>query len=106
MDDLPLFLEQVDDVDYINLFLTTIGQGSLSPEIISQVCDGIRVELEKKDMKKYVNSILTAHVVKRPSDYESALALLLRLRGEEFLQAFFRPCLSSCHIRRDRTGAC
>ena len=81
MNDIPLFLEQVDDVDYINLFLTTIGQGSQPPDVISQVCDKIRIELEKKDLKKYVNSILTSHVVKRPSDHESALALLLRLRG-------------------------
>ncbi|KAK7691913.1 hypothetical protein QCA50_005318 [Cerrena zonata] len=83
LDDLSLFIEQVDDVDYINLFLTTIGQGNLPSEVVSQVCDGIRIELEKKDMKKYVNSILTAHVVKRPSDHESALALLLRLRETE-----------------------
>ena len=43
--------------------------------------DGIREELEKSDLKKYVNSILTAHVMKRPPDHEAGLALLLRLRG-------------------------
>ena len=38
--------------------------------------------MEKKDLKKYVNAILTAHIVKRPSDHEAGLALLLRLKGE------------------------
>jgi elongator complex protein 1 len=41
----------------------------------------LRVELEGRDLEKYVNSILTAHVVKSPPDYEAGLALLLRLRG-------------------------
>lgn len=40
------------------------------------------MELEKRDLVKYVNSILTAHVVKTPPDHEAGLALLLRLRGE------------------------
>ena len=39
------------------------------------------MELEHRDLKKYVNSILTAHVVKRPPDHEAGLALLLRLKG-------------------------
>ncbi|KAF8339341.1 pol II transcription elongation factor [Amanita rubescens] len=52
------FVKQVDEVDYINLFLTVIG------------------------LTKYVNSILTAFVVKTPPDHESGLALLLRLRDE------------------------
>ncbi|KAI0669554.1 IkappaB kinase complex IKAP component [Trametes maxima] len=79
----PSFVEQVSDVDYINLFLTSIGQGSLPVEVIAQVCDGVRAELEKRDLKKYVNSILTAHVVKRPPDHEAGLALLLHLKETE-----------------------
>ncbi|PFH52192.1 hypothetical protein AMATHDRAFT_74468 [Amanita thiersii Skay4041] len=74
------FIEQVHEVDYINLFLTVIGRSTLSAEIIGRVCDTVRVELEKVNLTKYVNSIMTAHVVKTPPDHESALALLLRLR--------------------------
>lgn len=48
---------------------------------MGQLCDGIREELERIDMKKYIYCILTAHVVKRPPDHEAGLALLLRLRG-------------------------
>ena len=95
---IPSFVEQVSDVDYINLFLTSLGyvarpaytmhilmldsQGTLPDDLVSRICDKIRVELERRDLKKYVNSVLTAHVVKRPPDHEAGLALLLRLKGE------------------------
>ncbi|KAL7277687.1 hypothetical protein ACG7TL_008619 [Trametes sanguinea] len=80
---IPSFLDQVSDVDYINLFLTSLGQGHLPAGLVARICDQIRDELEKKDLKKYVNSILTAHVVKRPPDHEAGLALLLRLKESE-----------------------
>ncbi|KAI0090814.1 pol II transcription elongation factor [Irpex rosettiformis] len=80
---LPDFLEQVNDVDYINLFLTSIGQGTLPDAVVNGLCDGIRTELEKKDLKTYINSVLTAHVMKRPSDHEAGLASLLVLRETE-----------------------
>ncbi|KIM63897.1 hypothetical protein SCLCIDRAFT_1213692 [Scleroderma citrinum Foug A] len=76
----PAFVEQVQDVDSINLFLTSIGRSQLSLKTITDVCDVIRCELETKDLSKYVNSILTAYVVKTPPDCEAGLALLLRLR--------------------------
>ena len=92
------FVNQVDEVDYINLFLTVIGcvprsyiprsilclpsRGSLSKETIAKVCDAVGAELVNMDLTKYVNSILTAYVVKTPPDHESGLALLLRLRGK------------------------
>ncbi|EJT98268.1 IkappaB kinase complex IKAP component [Dacryopinax primogenitus] len=82
MRDIPLFVEQVDDVDHINLFLTGIGQSSQSIERKNEICDAIRTQLEQRDLKRYVSSILTAHVVKSPSDVESGLKLLLRLRDE------------------------
>ncbi|OBZ69676.1 Elongator complex protein 1 [Grifola frondosa] len=83
MEHLPAFVEQVDDVDYINLFLTSLGQGPLPADVVATLCDSMRIELEKKDLRKYINSILTAHVVKRPPDYEAGLTLLLRLRDTE-----------------------
>ncbi|KAJ6497417.1 pol II transcription elongation factor [Mycena sanguinolenta] len=80
LENLPLFIEQVHEVDHINLFLTGVGQGKQSPEIIAQLCDALRAELERKDLTKYVNCILTAYMVKTPPDPEAGLALLLRLR--------------------------
>jgi elongator complex protein 1 len=78
---IPAFVEQIEDVDYINLFLTSVGRSQLPAEVISRVCDSVRQDLEDRDLTKYVNSILTAYVVKSPPDHEAGLALLLRLRG-------------------------
>ncbi|KAG8958698.1 hypothetical protein FRC03_008908 [Tulasnella sp. 419] len=83
MASLSSFTEQVHEGDYINLFLTGVGQSSQSPERVAKICDAIREDLEKRDLKSYVNSILTAHVVKRPPDLEAALALLLKLRDTD-----------------------
>jgi elongator complex protein 1 len=99
LNNLPSFVEQIDDVDHINLFLTNLGcvplilnsgsapnvryrRSSQPPELIAQLCDALRLELEARDLTKYVNCILTAYVVKKPPDHEAGLALLLRLRGE------------------------
>ena len=59
------------------------SRGDRPPETIASLCDAFRDELEKRDLTKYVNSILTAHVVKTPPDHEAGLALLLRLRGKD-----------------------
>lgn len=83
LEDIPSFVEQVDEVDHINLLLTGLGRGSQPPETIARLCDAIRLELERKDLAKYVNSILTAHLVKTPPDHEAGLALLLRLRESD-----------------------
>ncbi|KAI0752776.1 IkappaB kinase complex IKAP component [Daedaleopsis nitida] len=80
---IPSFIEQVPDVDYINLFLTSLGQGSLPSDVVAHICDAVRAELEERDLKRYVNAILTAHVVKRPPDHEAGLAVLLRLKESE-----------------------
>ena len=96
---LSSFVAQIEDVDHINLFLTSLGYvnvnvperpfepdvwfryGSHSPEVISELCDGIRTVLEKRDLRRYINCILTAFVVKRPPDHEAGLRVLLKLKG-------------------------
>jgi elongator complex protein 1 len=49
-------------------------------------------------MEKYINSILTAYVVKRPPDLEAGLRILLQLRGIatppflcQALRMYYRP---------------
>ncbi|KAF9075492.1 IkappaB kinase complex IKAP component [Rhodocollybia butyracea] len=85
LDGLSTFVTQVHEVDHLNLFLTNLGQGMkpLSSETIRKISDALREKLEEKDIKAYVNTILTAHVIKSPPDHESALSLLLRLKGAE-----------------------
>ncbi|KAG6878289.1 hypothetical protein C0992_008296 [Termitomyces sp. T32_za158] len=77
------FVEQISEVDHINLFLSNLGRGSQPAENIARLCDAVRVELERKDLKRYVNSILTAYVVKSPPEHEAGLSLLLRLRESD-----------------------
>ncbi|THH05467.1 hypothetical protein EW145_g4776 [Phellinidium pouzarii] len=80
LENIPSFVDQIEDVDYLNLFLTNLGQSSLDPTKVSKYCDAVRCDLESRNLTKYVNSILTAHVVKKPADYEAGLYLLQRLR--------------------------
>ncbi|KAF8845970.1 pol II transcription elongation factor [Paxillus ammoniavirescens] len=77
------FIDQIQDVDYINLFLTNVGRSQLPQKAITDACGAVRRELETKDLSKYVNSILTAYVVKSPPDHEAGLAMLLRLRDSQ-----------------------
>ncbi|KZS97891.1 IkappaB kinase complex, IKAP component [Sistotremastrum niveocremeum HHB9708] len=79
---LGLFVDQIDDADFLNLFLSGIGRSAQAADRIAHICDRLRLELESRDIRKYVNTILTTHVVKTPPDYESGLLLLLRLRDE------------------------
>ena len=58
-----------------------LRRGPEPQDIITKVSDAIRLELEKIDLAKYINTILTAHVVKTPPDHEAGLLQLLRLRG-------------------------
>ena len=53
----------------------------MTTEMIGRVCDSVRTELENRHSNRYINSILTAYVFRRPPDYEAGLGLLLRVRG-------------------------
>ncbi|KAI0030870.1 IKI3 family-domain-containing protein [Vararia minispora EC-137] len=81
--DVPVFVRQVNEVEYLNLFLTSIGQSALSVERIGVLCDAVRTELERVDLKKYANCVLTAHVAKKPPELESALGVLLKLKESD-----------------------
>jgi elongator complex protein 1 len=84
LSNLTTFIDQIHEVDFLNLFLTNVGRSTEDSSRINQICDTIRLELEKKALKRYINSILTAHVVKTPPDYEAGLGLLRRLEGLRF----------------------
>ncbi|QRV80523.1 Pol II transcription elongation factor [Ceratobasidium sp. AG-Ba] len=75
--------DQVPEVDHLNLFLTGLGQSKRPQEQIATICDNLRIELQRRGYAKYVQTILTAHVVKSPPDVESALQVLHTLREAE-----------------------
>ncbi|CAE6532691.1 unnamed protein product [Rhizoctonia solani] len=77
------FVDQIPEVDHLNLFLTGLGQSKRDAQEISNICNKLRAELEQRGLARYVQSILTAHVVKTPPDVESALKVLHTLRELE-----------------------
>lgn len=48
---------------------------------VNRICDLVHADLEQRDVFHYANSILTAHVRKRPPAYEDALKVLVDLKG-------------------------
>jgi elongator complex protein 1 len=76
----PFVVSAYECTQWLTLPVLT-RRSSLPRDTIAHLCDAIRTELEHRDLTKYVNTILTAHVVKTPPDYEAGLSLLLRLRG-------------------------
>lgn len=59
----------------------TYKDGYRTATKINEVCDLVRKELEKRDVFHFANTILTGHVRKSPPDYESALRVLVELKG-------------------------
>ncbi|KAK4705712.1 elongator complex protein 1, partial [Phenoliferia sp. Uapishka_3] len=97
---LPDFINQIKDVDYLNLFLSGLKNEDVTLTMykpllpsgikpadastkINMVCDLVRAELEKRDVFHYANTILTTHVRQQPPDYESALRVLVDLKSRD-----------------------
>lgn len=108
MRDLAIVVKQVENVDHVNLILGGLKNEDVSksmypapgtpaastssfevPGKVNKICDAMRKELDK-DMLKYVDSILTAHVVKTPPDHEEALRMLHRLKGTSLCAVFLK----------------
>ncbi|KAM0754229.1 IkappaB kinase complex, IKAP component [Meredithblackwellia eburnea MCA 4105] len=103
-DNLPEFVDQVKDVDYLNLFLSGLKNEDVNKTMykpivtapagiekisgsttnkVNLICDLVRKELEKRDVFHYANTVLTAHVRKQPPDYEAALKVLVDLKSRD-----------------------
>ncbi|BGP42072.1 Putative elongator complex protein 1 [Rhodotorula kratochvilovae] len=92
---------QIRDVDYLNLFLTSLKDedvtrtmyrplsGSDSPaadatDKVNRICDLVLADLHTRgDVFHYANTVLTAHVRKRPPAYEDALNVLVSLKEKD-----------------------
>ncbi|KAL7752203.1 putative elongator complex protein 1 [Sorochytrium milnesiophthora] len=92
MSNVPLFIKQVPEVDYLNLFLSSLRNEDVThtmyPGIahtvaaprpgmlqdkVNRICDAVRGELQSLDIKTYVNTIITTYVRKTPPELEDAL---------------------------------
>ncbi|CAJ0941113.1 unnamed protein product, partial [Ranitomeya imitator] len=99
LDNVDLFVKQIDSVNYINLFLTEIREEDVtatmypshlaSPAPSTQtpgakkvdiICDVMRAAMEKLNPQKYCLSILTSYVRKSTPELETALQKVHELR--------------------------
>ncbi|XP_073401432.1 elongator complex protein 1 isoform X2 [Dendrobates tinctorius] len=99
LDNVDLFVKQIDSVNYINLFLTEIkeedvtatmypsGLASLAPSTqkpgakkVDIICDVMRAVMERLNPQKYCLSILTSYVRKSTPELETALQKVHELR--------------------------
>jgi len=101
MGNLTQFIDQVKEVDHLNLFLTSLRDDDVTEESykslaqneeripfekeskVNSIAERIRTELQARDQRRYINTILTAFVTMKPPAYESALELLGQLRSED-----------------------
>ncbi|KIR40475.1 elongator complex protein 1 [Cryptococcus deuterogattii Ram5] len=99
MANLENFVEQVHEVDYLNLFVSSLNSedsakavygeqarenitSTIPADKVNTICDALRALLEARGLEKYVETILTTHVCKIPPDYESGLRVLLQLQAD------------------------
>ncbi|WVQ90021.1 hypothetical protein IAS59_003797 [Cryptococcus gattii] len=101
MANLENFVEQVHEVDYLNLFVSSLTSEDCAKAVygeqarenttstipipankVNTICDSLRILLEARGLEKYVETILTTHVCKIPADYESGLRVLLQLQAD------------------------
>ncbi|OCF35522.1 elongator complex protein 1 [Kwoniella heveanensis BCC8398] len=80
MANLKDFVKQVPEVDYLNLFISSLSSSSKPVDKVNMICDSLRAILEEKGVETYVETILTTHVCKQPADYEAGLRVLLKLQ--------------------------
>ncbi|KAK0538478.1 putative elongator complex protein 1 [Tilletia horrida] len=102
LEHLPTFIDQVKDVDHLNLFLTSLRDDDVTEDLykpilqsdrrprateqngkVNRIATRIREELQARDQKTYINTVITAFVSMKPPAHESALELLGKLRAED-----------------------
>lgn len=94
----PAIVAQVDHVDHLNLLLTSLRNDdvthtlykpvlasttSFAPGKVNRVCDAFLAALCAADERRYLNTILTAHLRKDPPDYENGLRVLLQYKDSD-----------------------
>uniref|UniRef100_A0A9J7ZVG3 Elongator complex protein 1 n=1 Tax=Cyprinus carpio carpio TaxID=630221 RepID=A0A9J7ZVG3_CYPCA len=101
LDNLEMFLKQIDSINYINLFLTELKEEDTTTTMypcpsrsasssaagkegkkVDIICDALRSTMETLDPQKYCLCVLTSHVRKTTPELEIALQKVHELRGE------------------------
>ncbi|KAI8061443.1 IKI3 family-domain-containing protein [Gongronella butleri] len=112
-DNVALFVKQVNEVDYLNLFLSNLRNEDVTKTMykhrstaeqqvavaeeadaaealankVNKICHAVRQELMELDQDKYMQSILSTYVRSTPPDLEAALSLLAHIRETNLAKA-------------------
>ncbi|KAI5295661.1 hypothetical protein KEM52_000653 [Ascosphaera acerosa] len=114
MDNIPLFLDQVHKIEYIDEFLSRLSNDNVAQTLyrdtlkvagepvpatvtatastsatngkVNKICDGFISVLSTR-VDTNLQNLVTAHVCKSPPDLEAALALVTRLKKQSAEQA-------------------
>ncbi|KAI8099669.1 IKI3 family-domain-containing protein [Halteromyces radiatus] len=107
-DNIQLFITQVPEVDYLNLFLSNLRNEDVTKTMyqhrgalatthsldstslgnkVNNICDAVRTVLTEADRDQYIQSILSTYVRSSPPDLESALSLLAEIRESNLTKA-------------------
>lgn len=106
-----LFVRQVDDSDYLNLFISSLKDEDVTVTMyagssrqgharassnsklgkvegkVNDICDTVRKALISVNAQRYVQTILTTDVKKSPPDLEAAMRRILTLKVQESPEA-------------------
>ncbi|KAI9277147.1 IKI3 family-domain-containing protein [Phascolomyces articulosus] len=97
-ENIPQFIEQVPEVDYLNLFLSTLKNYDTTKTLyrhgnqenkdasienkVNKICKAFRDVLMEKGRDQYIQSILSTYVKSSPPELESALQLLVDIKEQ------------------------
>ncbi|ORY06286.1 IKI3-domain-containing protein [Basidiobolus meristosporus CBS 931.73] len=103
MENVGSVVTQIKDVDYLNLFLSSLSNEDVTVTMyplifdktshkkdqskytnkVNTICDAIRTQLNTLDTKKYMQPIITTYVKKSPPELEEALSLLREIKKQD-----------------------
>ena len=78
------FVEQVREVEFLDLFLSSLREPGWGDGKVSVVCDALLKVLLGGYANSHSQCILTAHLSKIPPDIPSALGMIAQLKGSPF----------------------
>ncbi|WFC97369.1 Putative elongator complex protein 1 [Malassezia yamatoensis] len=103
LEDVPKIVTQIDNVDHLNLLISSMRNEDVTRSLyrpllatehhsadlknkVNAICDAFLSALEV-DQRRFLNTILTAHIRKTPPDYENGLRVLLRYKDQDLALA-------------------
>lgn len=82
LDDLQLFVTQLEQEEHLNLFLSSLSADTLHEDRLNELCERMRDVLDTRPLgKSWTNSCLVTFVKQSPPNFEGALLRLRDIHG-------------------------